>query len=895
MFFRKLRVPLVLALSILVIALASVLFLNTLVKIPSVQSYLLTRISRAIGYELHASTMSVSLGRGIGISARGLEAKSLAGPEKIVASRIRVTLDTKELLRGRIVPTRVFLYQPQIQLATEKDVGAFKAGEEAGLKEILAKKLPRLVAVSMEEGRISLRNTPFELRNLDFNISKESDDPLIHQVYLRGKVRFRKEEAPLTLRGTITQDIRKKNDFLAEVTLKTGKIPLRWVPWPRSLNVGKGHATLSVKLKGSLGGSLSALGKIDLDDLHFSLARQERGKTFSFPHLALDFASVYARPALEISNLRIKAPDFLLTVRSSVDLRDTSNPRLVLDVESPYMPLKAFKGIFPTPILPSWFEKRLFPLLTEGEVRVNRFSMNGTLRQLRNLALPENSGSLSLKVAWKNLEVLRDEAPLPFRSVSGELDIKNGALLLSGLKARFGKSEVKAASLEVRNLFGGHAGYEVLVDGFYDLGDLLKQADMGLIPAKLRAELHGFESASGNLKASVSAVYEKNKGFPQIRKGEFSFKDCTVIHPELFFPLLVGDGQIQVDGKGRGRFQGTGLWGNSIFDAAGSVENAFQTVKAEIVAQGDMDGIVDRFLHGKSPLVRFGDLVPCRVTLAKEEKTWFFQGGIDPKNLLLETGLFSMSPRGKGNKIRFSIDFQPGERINFRKLNCLFGSSPLEVSGSYDLKGKDLSHFRVASPGLLLEDLGIQAKNLISRTKGLLIFDTKVRLSRQNPLMTSVKGKVETRDVSFMVSGLPSIFHGCFSQLTFDKKEIFIHLLKIKAGESALHINGKLNGWDGLKGRLTMNADYLNAPDFIPVRGKPSKGVKGRDLPRFLRKTDVEMKLNAARGRWGSIEYGPLNAEGAFRSGDFHIYHSELQMDQGVLSAKGHVKRAKEP
>jgi hypothetical protein len=105
MLFRKLKGVPIPALLFLVFIVASILLLNFLLQNQTVQGYLLGRLSNAIGYELSTGTMQVSLWGGIGITAHELEARSLSRPEKIVAARIRVTLDTGELLRGRIVPT----------------------------------------------------------------------------------------------------------------------------------------------------------------------------------------------------------------------------------------------------------------------------------------------------------------------------------------------------------------------------------------------------------------------------------------------------------------------------------------------------------------------------------------------------------------------------------------------------------------------------------------------------------------------------------------------------------------------------------------------------------------------------------------------------------------------
>lgn len=897
MLFRKLRGVLIPALLFLVFIVVSILLLNFLLQNQTVQGYLLGRLSNAIGYELSTGTMQVSLWGGIGITAHDLEARSLSSPEKIVATRIRVTLDTGELLRGRIVPTRVFLFRPQIDLAREKGGHPQKASDGEYLKHLFANRLTRLSAVSMEKGRVSLENIPFKLVDLNLSVSKESDDPFTHHVDFRGKVDFREENVSLSLRGTVTHDRNKDANPFANVTLKTGKIPLTWVSWPPFLRVEKGHAEVIVGIKGRLGHPVSAKGKISSRDLRFSLTKREAKKDFSLPQLTLDFESIYAQSFLDIPTLRFKASDFSLTGHSMLDFGDRANPHLVLNIESPYMTLEAFKGIFPTQFLPPWIEKRLFSILAGGEVRVDLFSLKGTVRQIRDLKLPGNANSLSMRLAWKDLGLLRDQAPLPFRGVSGRLDIKNGALLISGVKAGFGKSIVKSASLHVPNLFNRGTKYDISAHGLFDLGDLLRQRDIGLIPVKVREKGHRFKSASGNLEVQVRVTYEDGSEHPLIRRGEFLFKDCAIDHTDLVFPLLLGEAHIEIDEKGRSQFGGTGLWGNSLFETTGSAEAGFETIRAKIVARGDMNEIVDRFFHGDKPVVRLSDFVPCQITLAKENGKWTFQGEVDPRGMMLETEHFSMNPLGKEDKIGFNANFQPGKHVQITQVLGIFGSSSFELGGSYDLRGADLAHFRVRSPGLHLEDLGVRFKRGISQAKGLLVWDTEVKASLRNPLMTAIKGRMEAKDLSLVVGGFPSPIRDCFFQLNLSGNKVSIDFLRMKVGESSLNIKGDLRGWEGLKGQLAVSADNMNLFDFLFLseRNKSVHEGKKPEISRFLRQTDVSLTLHAARGQWRALKYAPLKAEGAFRSGDFYVHRSRLQTDHGVMRVKGHVKRGQEP
>ena len=355
------------------------------------------------------------------------------------------------------------------------------------------------------------------------------------------------------------QDAKRENEPFAEVTIKIDKAPLAWIPSFESLPVKDGHAKVNIKLKGSLDGPVSAEGEIIADGLSFSLVKADKKKDFFLPDLAVAFEAYYSDKILQIPALRLRAPDFSLAVSSKIDLKDSSNPHVLLKVKGPFMPLKTFKGIFPTSLLPQWIENRLFPILAGGNVRVDLFSLDGTVKQLQNLDRPENADALSMKLAWRDLAVLIDKSALPFKKVTGELNIENGALLISEVKAGFGRSTIKQGTFHVKNLYQDAITYDITAGGSFDLQDLMHQREVHLIPLDVRQRLKEFESVSGNLEARVRVRHKSGWDYVKILSSDFLIKECSIIHKKLLMPLALDEAHIQIDGKGHSKFQGKGL------------------------------------------------------------------------------------------------------------------------------------------------------------------------------------------------------------------------------------------------------------------------------------------------------------------------------------------------
>ncbi|MCK5721795.1 MAG: AsmA-like C-terminal region-containing protein, partial [Gammaproteobacteria bacterium] len=274
---------------------------------------------------------------------------------------------------------------------------------------------------------------------------------------------------------------------------------------------------------------------------------------------------------------------------------------------------------------------------------------------------------------------------------------------------------------------------------------------------------------------------------------------------------------------------------------------------------------------------------------------WSFQGEVDLEGITLETASFSLNPTGKKNKAIFNVNLRPGKKIYLNECRFLMGGSSVKVSGSYDLRDRDSLDMKVSTEKLSLEDLGVRFKKGGTLARGILACQLDAHASFQHPLRTSVKGEISAQNLSFVLDRLPSPISDCNLKVAFSGKETHIHSLKMKVGQSPINIQGHLMGWDGLKGELTINSDYLHASDFVGKEFSPLSGSKKPELHRFIRETDISINLKAVRGQWQACKCGPLEAEGSFRSGDFYINRSRLQIDHGFLKVEGYIKNGKEP
>ena len=893
MFANKLKAIILPAILVLLLFTASVLLLNTLIQKPAFQAYLLGRLSEATGYKLHARKIELSLWGGVGISAVDLYAASKPGTGKIVAPRIRILFDAGELVRGRIIPTKIFLLRPIIEL----DVTGRKTSgsrDTTLLIEMLIQSIVRLSSGSLKKAAIHIKNIPFSLEDIDLDISKVDDAIGKFHVNLRGNVLFQKEEAGFRLSGNIFCSEKGVDSPSADVSIETGSVPLSWIPWPACLPFKKGHAKAKIRLKGMLDGSLTAAGKIIADDFHFLLKNRKAIKDYSLPHLIMDFEASYYKKHIKISSCCIHSDDVSLEASLNFNFRERLTRYMALKVKSSVMPFKTFERIFPTPLVTSWLENRLFSIFTTGDVRLDVFSLQGSLERIGKLNLPENSDVLLMRMSLNDLELHETGAAMPFKKISGKFAIEKGDLVVSGVKAVFGNSEINKASLNIHRLFLDSPSFHVSLDGLFDLNDLLRQREMDAIPLSWQQQLKKVQSLTGNLKAGIQVGYEKGWGQPRILKGRFLFEECAITHEKLLLPITLEKADVFIDKEGESPFHAAGLWGNSGFQLSGIMIDSWEVVKADVAALVDMNEIEDFCYDPLQLPLRFSSYLPCNLSFKKDHDFWSWQGEMALDGLVMETTSFSMDPVGKADRLIFNMEIQPNDRILLKDLRCFMGESLFELKGHYDLTNDEYT-LNVSTKNFLMENLGLRYRKADAPAKGAVTCQAEINARYRDPLKTSVTGELEAQDFAFALPGISSPVMDCDFLLNFSGKEVSLPFLNIQIGQSLIHVQGDFSGWDGLKGEARASSNNLDLSDFISeeaanLRFKDIKPVRNP----FMKKSEICFTLDAAGGRWRKINCGPFRAECVFRSGDLFIERLRLQTEHGAISMKGHIKGEKE-
>ncbi|MFC1579951.1 AsmA-like C-terminal domain-containing protein [Thermodesulfobacteriota bacterium] len=899
MLSKKLRPFLVLPILLVLLFLSLFLFANHLIQKPSFQDSLIKALASDSGFDIRTTKIEVNLWGGVGLLVHGLEARSRKGTESLVASKVRIILSKGDLVRGHIVPLRLSLIDPRI----EAPWGYGRTGEGSGAVQWARAFpliwIPSLKTVNVKNGHIIVQNRPIQFTGLQFSVSQIKSAPLTFVANCKGRMGFKGEKIPFAMRGTITQDRVGQYVPSLDVEVQAKDIPVNMLPWPSYLAGENGYVETSLKLEGKLDGPISIGGRISSAGPRFSLSQGKRKMAYSPASLAIDFKSVLKGKKLGVPSIQIKTPDMFLNAALEVDLADENNPWMDLKVNSPFVSVENFKHFVPLPVLPAWVEKKLFPMVETGNVRLANLSLRGRFNDIQELALPKNQSLLSLRIECNGLKIFQKGMPGPVRDISAVIVLEKGKVAVSGLGGRSERSAVRAASLDVNNVFGRTPTYAVSLVGSFDLQDLARHMDTDLFPDRVRKHLPLLKPVSGNMECLARLDYEEGWDFPRVVSGEFVFKDLTVEMSRWFLPLAFSEAQVVIDSDNQNRFGGTGKWGNSAFQMSGEFgmgENAIAFRRGNISGAMDMNEMLAFFMNVDDHPFSFNKPVQWTVSISKKENDLSLSGLIDLQGVAMETDEITINPPGDTKHISFELGIGPDRAVDLKRLTMALEGSSLEVKGSYNIRGRDVVALSLSIPSLSMKDLGVRFKKRMRRLKGVLEGSVEVRTTLKKDAERTIDGRIKGKDFFLVWPRIASPVEECDFTLDFSGKNLHIISSSMKIGKTPLQITGDLDINDGMKGEVTLESDFLNMDDLWPRSETPLPGVKATGGSAEKTKTmELSVHLKALQGQWRSLTLGPSQMDLNITDRDIHVRDSKILLEHGLLRFKGYLKRGDDP
>jgi hypothetical protein len=865
---------------------ASILYAYFLLQRPSVQQLIVEKISHALGYDVKVKTVHVSFTKGLAITATGLSASSQDQKQRIVAATARIGLRWKALFKGNVIPRSVDLTSPVITLSLPDQDKIKRWSWEEMLQDMELLKIGAIRSLAIKAGQLEIEGSPFSLRALFLTSSRQDTETRDQTIQLKTALRFKEDAIPFEVHGHVRWQ-EGQPGMTVDLSGTAGNIPVSWVPWPSFASFSGGTIDAVYHVTGPLTDTLAARGSFRGRNLRFAISERKRKKEYALSSLSLDFNANLNKEEIDIQIPQATLLDTTLRGRISYTVAEPS-PRLDLSLQSPFMPLQTFKSIFPSPLVPAWIERDLFPRLSKGEVRADHFSLAGTLEQIAHLNRPENADLIAMQLIWKELHIPTERSPLPFESVAGMMEIKHNRLTLSELRGRFGTSAIDDASLHVTPLVGKRHRYRIILGGDFALKDLLAMRELPWTPRDIKEKAAGLEGSSGRMTGRLEVV-NQGPGTVRIKNGSLNFDHCTFLHYGSLFPVKITNGTMKILESGKLEFEGRGSWGQSALAFSGFSDWSLTHLETAATGTLDIDALTQRAFPGKHWPLRFGKPVGCALHISRKGSIWSCGGKIDLADQpALNIGSLYLNPLGKKGRICFALDYTPGKELHLKNLDAGFGKSFFSASGRAAFRGERRITAQITTPGLYLEDLGVQFRGTCPIPTGVLTGTMQGSFPLEDLLSSTVTGELEASGLCFTLKKLPQPLSVSGFKAAFSGDTVNIKSLHVTAGSSSLALQGHLQGWKTLRGNLEVQSTHIEVNDFLPEKKKPQE----KKAPFFLQPLldhsaglGISFKINNLA--WRKLQMGPLSGEGVLDKGALHILRSSLKLEHGFITMKG--------
>jgi len=902
MFLKKIRSFIKLVFLLFLLAGSAIILANALIQSSYIQKEILKGVSNAIGYDIQAKDIEINFWKGLSISINDLAARSRQGSENFTASSVRLTLDVKELLAGRIIPSSFYLFKPLIELPWEKGYDL-----QTDLKGFLPKKIPAfwfpgIRSLVIDEGQVVFTGASFRLDEFYCSAGRISSSPLTLKVISRGQIGFKGEKAGFEMHGNVMPPSNDKDSLLIDIKIITDQAPLSWVHWPASIPMKDGYFTTRLDIEGDPTDHLSMKGLIDLNRLEFEILKKDKHKGFLIPEITLDFQSIIRGDNIDVHPLKIRSDDLSLDLGLIFDLKNGNDSFLDLNFKSEFMGVETFKTLFPSPLLPLWFEDRLLRILTSGDIRVNNFSLKGDIDQIRHMSRQENRSVMEMLFECRGFEISGGGIQLPFKEVSAQVALKDGLFSVSALKANFGDSMIKDAGLNIRDIFSDSPFYEILMDGDFDIKELLSQKEMEVLPVAASRLLDQWPEITGRLTCKTAIGYQHEWDYPRILNGEFLLNGFSLDKKEYIFPLKFSEASIHMDDAGSDYMSGSGSWGNNSFSMSANFGISGITpnfTDGLLSADVDMNQVLS-ILHSKDKIpLTFSETLYWDLALAKEGKDWSLKGRTNLGGTTMNSGGFTIKSSGSSkDNIVFELGIKPDDnRIDIKNVLLKLNDSSINMTGVYDLQARKFNEVTLNSSGLSMKDLSVISDKKEIFSNGAIKGNLNISMPDGDGHNVLITGLLEGSELSLQPGKTYPQISDCSFQLGFSGKEATLNLnyCNMKAGKNLFSISGDIKGWNELKGEMKLHSDYLDFSDGLPIEDISSINDNRDNASGLMDHLNLEIQMDVTGGIWRKLPYGPAKADLVFDNGNISIKNSKVNLHNGELNIKGHILKGPEP
>lgn len=874
------------------------LLAEALIRRPDIQSYIIKRISDATGYRITVRRMSINVWHGLGVALSGVEIDSYSKAFALNSVKARVIFNWKRLFRKDVVPVAIYLDRPTFVIKKKESATSINA--EQALKRALgfvgSSLRTKIRFMSVNNGKLLVERSGWQSQDIVMSLWSTEDG--MKRLMGRFKVLSPYGAMKLSLKGELGQI--KKGIIYPSIKgrIQIEDFPLSLVPKLDVMKIKSGLISCGVMDIYSRQGkdlSLKLNGELRVKDIKFSIQKNNNKTERFFSFMNISFLSQVREHTLRFPSFVIGLPDTRLFGKAVFSFNDMKDPEISIMVNTNWMDIKTFKDIFPGPIVSSWFDRVLFPLLKSGFVRVNNFSLNGRLSKIKRIKRAQNRDALNLSISFKKMVFKSEEQDIPFTGISGELNLSNGNLWIRDVSSQFGKSSIGNGRLKITSLFTDNRLYEAGFEGDFRLNEVFSLKGVSWLPASIISPVSVISGVTGGMKGGVEFFYSSGgRGFG-FKKINLALNDAIFSLIKLKNPLIVRNGNIIVEEDREKR----------IFNADISIDKNSMELSGRLVKSGRFYSIGLLKVAGQvipSQLLSIfeskRDLKIISTTkwnitaeVEKQEDSWHISGELNPAPFafLFNKDLSIYFPWDK-SQFNFNFVLRDKRRLKINKLIYSINDSKLMITGLIPLGG-DLSGFSLnfRSPALHVDGLRLLFREKDFLFKGTLKLDINLREKDRPGLL--ITGPIRGTDFYVSLKDSGTIFSCPLVSVEFSGEKLTIHEMDLSFNGNDFKVKGALSGWKRPRGKIELTSEQ-----FIIKKNGGGMGFKVGALD-FLkqREMDIHSKIFIKKGNIKGFPFAPLRAELVLKNGRIYLTYFDLKSPHAEMRLTGNFKEKPTP
>lgn len=852
---------------------------------PDVQNWLIAHIWRPAGYQLRMQITGLDLSNGVGFRARNL---MLTRPHSapVTAQRLHVSFRLPALLKGRLIPDRLDMSGLQLEITGGRQLGLRPA-------EVFEKAWPyirRLRRVHVQKAQVLFRERGVQLSNLELHLSRSAAaKPRLH-LQATAVVKYRQRNVAIEISTQAGKRSGASAAFWIRGQLTARQVPFAWVPENRFFAFADTTADVRLRFSAATDNALTISAQTEGQRLNFVLTKGSARKAYHLRQPRLKFRLVRNGHEIELPDFSLDSERLHLAGNAAFGIQNGTVSRLSLTVQSTAMPMETVKAIFPSPILPAWYQTRLLPLFTAGRVRIDAFRLEGTWDQLAHLDHSSNRNHLALVLALKNIQAFKPVLPLAFEKASGRLILTNGNLKITGIDGIFGRSTIHAAAYRIPDLYARPALEIIDLRGRFALADFNKLRHSRLFSTGRNNALQAFEPLSGTMQGRLTLRVRHWSEAPDITAARLQLRDCRINWRPRNMALALNRAQLILSGTREWQYHGQGCWKNSRFDFSGTLDSSEAAGHVEIASQTDWRAVLTHFGNPLGLKADSRTLGNSRFQIRWKPDIWRMTADADLSGTGVRSPAFAIAAFKPGSRLSLDISSSAGHIIHIRRADLNSGTTSLSITGNFGTGANPSAHLELQTDYFSIQDLGLRLVSTRLPAGGIFSGRITIDMPLRDLSHAVVHGNLTGEEVTLPAGALPLPVGEASFKLIFSGRQVRIGLLRLPVNGHPVFIRGSINLKKPLKGALTLAADTLDLSRIV----RHAPGGK-TPAPSYLDGGELKLHITAARARLPGFSAGPLEAVCTYRDTGVTVDTATIRLSHGMIRTRGEYTPGSQP